>query len=203
MELIIASRNSFKIRELRTILEEFLPHVVIRSLLEIPDIFPPTFEHQDFEHNAIDKAVYTAQILQKPAISDESGLIVPYLGGYEASMKAKALQTPGTKLPNTKKILQELQNAQEHERFAFLESAIAFACPTTGLIKSTSSRLEGKIAFEESGPSSFDFASIFIKHEYSKTVACLSASVLERISHRRKSCEKIQTHLVKYFRNGE
>jgi XTP/dITP diphosphohydrolase len=199
MELLIASRNTFKIGELRRILERMLPHVRIRSLLEFPDVFPPTFEHQSFEQNAADKAMYAAQMTNIPSIGDESGLIVPFFGGYSASMKAKVLQAPGTKLPNSKKILTDLQGVEEANRSAFLECAIAFACPKKGMIKITSSRLEGYIAMAESGPASFDFASIFVKNEYSKTLASLPQSVFERISHRRKACEKLQSSLSLYF----
>ena len=199
MELLIASRNTFKIGELRRILEEMLPNVRIRSLLEFPNVFPPTFEHQSFEQNAADKAIFSAQMTNIPCIGDESGLIVPYLGGYPASMKAKVFQTPGLKLPNSKKILEDLQGVEEMNRSAFLECAIAFACPEKGAIKITSSRLEGYIATSESGPASFEFASIFIKNEYSKTLASLPYSVVDRISHRRKACEKLRSAFCSYF----
>jgi XTP/dITP diphosphohydrolase len=199
MELLIASRNTFKIGELRRILEEMLPSVRIRSLLEFPDVFPPTFEHQSFEQNAVDKALFAAQMTKLPCVGDESGLIVPYFGGYLASMKAKTLQTPGKRLPNSKKILSDLQGVDDVHRSAFLECAIAFACPEKGMIKVTSSRLEGYIAASESGPASFDFASIFVKNEYSKTLASLPQSVFERISHRRKACEKLRPAFRSYF----
>ena len=199
MELLIASRNTFKIGELRKVLEEMLPHVRIRSLLEYPDLFPPTFEHQSFEQNAIDKATFVARMTNLPSLSDESGLIVPYLGGYAASMQAKGLQPSGIKLPDFKKILTGLQGVEETQRAAFLECAIAFSCPEKGLIKSTTSRLEGYIATGEFGPASFDFASIFVKNEYSKTLAAMPQSVLERISHRRKACEKLRAVLCSYF----
>jgi XTP/dITP diphosphohydrolase len=199
MQLVIASSNAFKIGELRKILQSMLPQVQIRSLLEFPDIFPPTFGHQTFEQNAADKATYVSKMTGIPAVSDESGLVVPYLGGYSASMKSKSEQKLGSKLPNVAELLNDLQNVDDHCREAFLECCLAFACPKVGLVKVVSSRLEGYIATREKGPASFDFASIFVKHEYSTTLAAMPQSVYERISHRLKACEKLRFTLNAYF----
>jgi len=68
------------------------------------------------------------------------------------------------------------------------------------LITHSSARMEGTIAYEEEGPANSDFASVFLKHEYSKTLAQLPQSVLARISHRRKACEKLGPSLQHFFR---
>lgn len=198
MDLIIATKNPSKVRELRLILEELLPQVTVRSLVDFPAFTPVASQNRSFEENAIDKAVFAAQTLQCPCIADESGLVIPYLGDAEESLRRKQHQPAGKRLPNTKQILAELKNVEELNRTAFLECVIAFATPER-CIKTASARMEGMIAVSEQGPASFDFVSIFTKHEYSKTLAELPQSALARISHRRKACEKLWPFLREYF----
>lgn len=197
MDLIIATTNPSKVRELRLILEELLPDTLIRSLIDFPSFQPEPSENKSFEQNAIDKAVFAAKTLLVPCIADESGLVVPFLGDYQESLRRKQQQPVGKKLPNTKQILADLKNAEEVDRTAFLECVIVFATPD-GFVKSASARMEGTIAFQEHGPATFDFSSIFMKHEYSKTLAELPESAYVRISHRRKACEKLWPTLREY-----
>ena len=190
MDLIIATTNPSKVRELRPILEELLPNVLIRSLIDFPFFQQGPSENKSFEQNAIDKAVFAAKALHVPCIADESGLVIPFLGDYQESLRRKQQQPAGKKLPNTKQILTDLQNAEELDRTAFLECVVAFATPD-GFVKTASARMEGMIALQEHGPASFEFSSIFVKHDYSKTLAELPESAYARISHRRKACEKL------------
>jgi len=192
MDLVIASSNSSKVRELRSILEELFPNLRIRSLIEFPDFCPLSKTKESFEENAIEKALHAAQQLNRPCITDESGLVIPYLGNEKISLERKKNIAEGKKLPDTKTLLNDLQGVDEGNREAFLECVLAFAMPGS-LIRTSSARIEGYIAQEEMGPATFDFSSIFIKHEYSKTLAKLPESVQLRISHRRKACEKLQS----------
>ena len=199
MELIIASSNPFKVRELRTVLQEFLPTLTIRSLIDFPNFEPLKAEDESFEHNAAQKAVHAATLLQKPCVADDSGLVVLGFGGYAENLQRKKQQPAGKMLPDTKRLLSDLSHIDEAGRAAFLECAIAFAAPEAGLIKTASARMEGMIAPTEQGPATFDFSSIFIKHEYSKTIAKLPGAVQMRISYRRKAFEKLLSAIRSYF----
>ena len=196
--LVLATTNSFKVRELRTVLAELLPTLTVRSLLDFPHFHPEEVFGHSFEENAVAKSLSAAKILQLPCLSDESGLVIPFLGDYSDSLRRKKLQVPGKKLPDTKQLLIDLQQVDDLNRAAFLECTIAFAIPD-GTAKTASARMEGTIAHKEQGPSSFDFASVFVKFEYSKTLAELPESVCDRISHRRKACEKLWPVLREYF----
>ena len=198
MDLIIASMNSSKVRELRPVLEELLPNVSIRSLVDFPDFHFEVGNTNSFEENAAQKAIFAAQQLRLPCIADESGLVIPFLGDCKESFRRKQLQLPGKKLPDTKQILSDLLNVEEVNRTAFLECVLAFATPD-GLVKTVSARMEGMITPKEQGPASFDFASIFLKHEYRQTLAQLPQSAYARISHRRKACEKLLLVLREHF----
>jgi XTP/dITP diphosphohydrolase len=198
MDLIIASTNPSKVRELRLILEKLLPEISIRSLVDFPAFCADVSNNRSFEENAIAKAVFAAKTLHVPCVADESGLVIPFLGSYQESLRRKELQPLGKRLPNTKQILADLKNVEELNRTAFLECIIAFATPDD-LVKTASARMEGMIAVSERGASSFDFSSIFMKYEYSKTLAELPEFAYSRISHRRKACEKLWPIIREYF----
>ena len=198
MDLVLASMNPSKIRELRVILEELLPTVSIRSLVDFPAFHFEVQLEESFEKNAIQKAVYASKALGLPCIADESGLVVPFLGDCKESFRRKGLQDPSKLLPDTKQLLADLQTVEEVDRSAFLECALAFASPA-GLVKAALARMEGTIAIKEQGPASFDFASVFIKYDYRKTLAQLTESTYLRISHRRKACEKLLLPLREWF----
>jgi XTP/dITP diphosphohydrolase len=197
MEFVIASQNPAKVRELRLLFQELFPDAYIRSLLEFPDIPLPQGGQNSFEENAVAKATWAAKKLQKPCVCDESGLIVPYLGDAVESLRRKSIQPENVKLPDTKRLLKDLEGVDDFKRAAFLECVLAFAVPSSGVVKTVSARMEGSIATKEKGAASFDFASVFVKDGYATTLAELSSSVQARISHRRKACEKLYPGMQK------
>jgi XTP/dITP diphosphohydrolase len=168
-------------------------------LLEFPLAVPLKEVMGTFEKNAAAKAVSFANFLQLPVIADDSGLVVPVLGDHSESFRRKMQREQGKKLPDTKKLLSDLRDKSELERGAFLECALAFALPKIGCVKVVSARIEGTIALQEHGPASFDFASVFMKHEYSKTLAEIPPAALSRISHRRRACEMLAPVLRLHF----
>ena len=79
---------------------------------------------------------------------------------------------------------------KEGERDAYLECAIAIASPHE-LKRVVTARTEGRLAEVERGKIMFEFDTIFIKHDYSKTIGELAPSIRARISHRRKAVERL------------
>jgi XTP/dITP diphosphohydrolase len=194
MELLLVSFHLEKVRELKRILQDTLPDVVLTSLL---DFVPPQKEEESFEARAAQNAISAAASLGKPCLAEESGLVIPHLG--KEKMFQEARHSSGLFLPDNKKILRDLKDTDDSQRTAFLECSLSFATPQHGLVKTATCRMEGFIASQEKGSSPFDFASIFIKYEYNKTLAELTPSVKSRISHRRKVCDKLLPFLRSYF----
>ena len=197
MDLVLVSHHPERVRELKKVLQEALPHVNLFSIADFPQYTHEKIEATFLEQRATQKCMKAVDLLSKPCLADESGLIVPALG--KERIWAEELNVSGIFVPDTKRILQELQHVDEIERAAFLECSLSFATPENGLIRSATCRIEGVISTEERGRSLFDFSSIFIKYEYSKTLAELTPSVQARISHRRKACEKLLPFLRSYF----
>jgi XTP/dITP diphosphohydrolase len=186
MELVIASSNTHKVLQFREILKDLKSNLHVLSLFDFPHYKLPAFDSSiSFAENAKLKANHAATALQKNCLAEQWGLVIPALAGIETTLFE---QTGHVK--QTKKILSALEGKKEYERMAYLESCIACATPQ-GTLKESIGRAEGQIAETERGKSSSDFDSIFIKHDYMKTLAELPVSVRLRISHRRKALEKL------------
>lgn len=189
MQLVIASRNVHKIRECRAILRQ-LPSLDILSLLDFPHYQPPEETGSTFEENARLKAVHAAQNLDKWTLADDSGLVVPALGGRPGVFSARYAGKNATDKDNRRKLLEEMSNLTDTDRTAFFECWIVLASPQA-VVKTASGLCEGTITTEERGNRGFGYDPLFLKYEYSKTFAEIDEETKNRISHRRKALDKI------------
>ncbi len=197
MELVLVSFHPEKVRELKRILQENLPDVHLMSLLDFPAYRDQKDLGETSETRSVQRATSAVTFLSKPCLADDSGLIIPTLG--KERMFHEERHHSGLYLPDTKKVLRDLKNVDEARRDAFLECSLSFATPEHGLVRTATCRMEGFISAQEKGATPFDFATIFIKYEYNKTLAELTPSVQSRISHRRKACEKLLPFLRSYY----
>lgn len=190
MELVIASRNVHKIREFRAILKK-IGAFDLFSLIDFADYLPPEETGTTFEENAILKAVHAAKALNRWVIADDSGLVVPALGGAPGVRSRRYAGENATDMENRRKLLSEMAHLQEPGRQAYFECWIAIASPE-GLKKTSKGVSEGHIIEQERGRFGFGYDAIFVKHEYGKTFAELGEETKNRISHRRKAIDKLQ-----------
>ena len=188
-KLVIASTNIHKVRELRAILKPLIQWDVL-SLADFPQYTVPEETGKTFEENAILKAEHGAKTLNAWVIADDSGLVVPTLGGEPGVFSARYAGKDATDLENRKKLLEAMQHLLEEDRQAFFECAIALASPE-GLKKCVIGTCEGTLLTKDRGSNGFGYDPLFVKHGYNKTFAELGESLKNRISHRRKAIDKI------------
>ena len=79
MNIIIASNNKHKIREIKQILARY--PIAIKSLDDFPTIPEPPEEQPTFEGNALQKSNFVYNYTNGIVISDDSGLEVDALDG--------------------------------------------------------------------------------------------------------------------------
>jgi XTP/dITP diphosphohydrolase len=77
-KLVLASNNPGKLREFVALFAPFHIEVLPQSTFNIPEAEEP---HCTFLENALAKARHAAKLSGLPAMSDDSGLCVPALGG--------------------------------------------------------------------------------------------------------------------------
>ncbi len=188
-QLVIASTNIHKIREIKAILSQFYRFDIL-SLRDFPDYKPPEESGTSFKENAVLKAVVAAKVLNQWTLADDSGLVVPALGGAPGVFSARYAGEKATDADNRKKLLLNMRHLADQDRTAYFECCVALASPA-GEAKTVTATCEGSILQTERGGSGFGYDPLFVKHEYNKTFAELEEATKNRISHRRKALDKI------------
>jgi XTP/dITP diphosphohydrolase len=197
MDIVIASRNLHKIRELRELLKPF-KRIDVFSLLNFNDYAASSESGFSFQENATLKAAHVATALQKMVIADDSGLVVPALGGAPGISSSHYAGDQATDGENRQKLLHAMKGLTGLDRAAYYECSLAIADPAK-LIKCSTGICEGLILTEERGRNGFSYDSLFIKNDYDKTFGEIEETTKIRISHRRKAFEKLLTTLETLF----
>ncbi|MEN9654086.1 MAG: nucleoside-triphosphatase, partial [Chlamydiota bacterium] len=182
-ELVIATSNMHKIRELRSILKH-LRHLDILSLSDFPHYTAPPETGSTFQENALLKARHAATALGRWVLADDSGLVVPALGGEPGVRSARYAGENATDADNRKKLLEQMHHLMAEDRRAYFECCLALVSPS-GKEKCVCASCEGAILSQPTGGGGFGYDSLFIKDGYSKTFGELEESTKNRISHRR------------------
>ncbi|HTO17205.1 MAG TPA: RdgB/HAM1 family non-canonical purine NTP pyrophosphatase [Edaphocola sp.] len=182
--IILASNNKNKIKEIN----EMLPnHFEIISLKEagITEEIPEPYD--TFHLNAAAKAEYVFNKTGKLTFAEDSGLVVPILGGAPGAFSARYAGQPSNDLNNTLKLLKELED--ENERSAYYETVICLK----GLDKNYffEGRCEGSIDFEQKGANGFGYDPVFIPKGFNQTFGELDDSFKASISHRSKAVKSL------------
>lgn len=189
MEIIIASHNGNKVREIREMLRS-IRDTDFLSLHHFPKYVAPEETETTFEGNALLKARHAAKELNKWVLADDSGLVVPRLQGAPGVYSRRYSGENATDLENRRKLLIAMKDFTGIERSAYFECCLAL-CSPDGYEKCVTGICEGHILTEERGRNGFGYDALFVKHGYDKTFAEISDDVKSRISHRYKAFEKL------------
>src|SRR5207302_1460340 len=108
VEIVIASLNLHKISEFREMMRS-IQNIDLLSLHNFPHYAPPPEDGKSFQENAQLKARHAAMILKKWALADDSGLVVPSLGGAPGVFSRRYAGEDATDAENRRKLLLELQ----------------------------------------------------------------------------------------------
>lgn len=187
-EVIIATKNPGKAREFVQI---FAPRgMEVKTLLDFPEIADIEETGTTFEENAILKAEAVANFLNKMVISDDSGLVVDALGGRPGIFSARYAGEQKNDQDNIDKILSELSGVPEGKRTARFYCALAVAVPGQNTI-TVSGACEGRILEGQRGSGGFGYDPVFYLPELGLSMAELSSSEKNKISHRANALKKL------------
>lgn len=197
IEIIIASKNPGKIREIEAFLNlEFIKWLTHEDFKE----WPVTREAgQSFEENARKKALTLARWSGKSALADDSGLEVDALGGQPGVRSACFAGKNATYAQNNEKLLKLLSNVPYENRKARFRCILVLAEPS-GKDHLTEGVVEGRISLEPAGQEGFGYDPIFIPNGFDKTLAEFSLEEKNKISHRGQALQKMRDELLKLRR---
>jgi XTP/dITP diphosphohydrolase len=194
MDLLLATRNVHKTREVQRILG---PAFTVRDLTEHPQI-PETAETgKSFEDNAFLKALAVSRTLPDLVIADDSGLEVDALDGAPGIFSARYAGENATDKQNIEKLLSELARAaaEETKRSARFRCVIALARQGK-LLGTFEGIVEGTIVERARGSHGFGYDPVFVPGGFEKTFAELPAEVKNTISHRAKAIRGLTAQLA-------
>lgn len=187
MEIVLATKNSDKIREINSIMKG----IKFLSLKDSPEIKE---DGKTLRQNAILKAETIANHTGRIALADDSGLEVDALGGMPGVMSARFAGEKVSYTENNRKLLELMKGVSKRE--AKFRCVMALACPRTKTIV-REGICRGRIAKKSRGTHGFGYDPVFVVSGYNKTFAELLPSVKNSISHRAKALKKLDKVLKK------
>jgi XTP/dITP diphosphohydrolase len=192
MELVLASRNAHKLRELRALLA---PH----DLVPLPEgIDLPPELGESFADNALGKARAGAHATARPTLGEDSGIVVAALGGGPGIRSARYAGEDASDDQNLWKLLGETDGASD--RSAAYVCALALVAPGDGE-RLVEGRCEGRLARAPRGSGGFGYDPIFLPADVAdgRTMAELSSDEKNSISHRGRAAAA----LLRSLEDGE
>jgi len=187
-EIVLATHNADKRAEMADLLNDL--GMTVRTLAEFPQAPDVIEDGETCEANAIKKARTIADYTGLVAVADDTGLEINALGGRPGVYAARYAGPNLTYEDNWKKLLRELQGVPLQERGARFVTVVAIARPRTDQVETVEGVLNGLIAERAVGTSGFGYDPVFFVSELGKTLAELSHSEKNRISHRAKAFAK-------------
>ncbi len=193
--ILIATRNSGKVLELKNILDG-LPFELL-NLKDFPNVVEAEETGATFTENAKLKAQSYARQTGLFALADDSGLEVAALGGAPGIYSARYAGENADDAAKIEKLLDQISRTGSVDRSARFVCAAAVAGETGEILFTAEDYCEGKIAFEPRGKNGFGYDPVFVPSGFDRTFGELSDSVKRKISHRAHALEKI----IRYLRD--
>jgi len=193
MDLIFATRNKGKLKEIKSALE---PYCVIS--MDEAGITRDIVEDGDtYEANAIKKAETICRITRTVTLADDSGLEIDCLGKQPGLYSARYLGKETPYIEKNRLILDKMANVPDGKRSARFVCVIAAAFPG-GETHTERGVIEGLIAREISnGKNGFGYDPVFFLPEYGKTMSEIPMELKNEISHRGQALRKMKEFLIK------
>jgi XTP/dITP diphosphohydrolase len=200
--LLVATRSTHKLRELRELLD--LEHGELVSLEELGIPGDPVEDGETFETNAALKARFGARTSGLPTLADDSGLEVDALDGRPGVRTRRYAGEDATDEDNNRKLLAALAGLPPERRGARYVCALALALPAVhgprGGLPVTLSRgtCRGRIATAAQGTGGFGYDPIFepaSEPPGGRTLGLWTPAEKHAISHRSAAARRMTPHL--------
>jgi XTP/dITP diphosphohydrolase len=191
--LVVASSNPGKLREYQALAAG---HPIELQLLPEFDSLP-TFEeiYPAFAENAAGKALHYSRHTALPVMADDSGLVVPALGGAPGTKSARYAGAGASDAERVKKLLEELRGKSGEARRARFVCVQALA-QGGKIIAVFSDFVEGLLLDAPRGAGGFGYDPLFVYEPLGKTFAEIPREEKNKFSHRGKSFRKLLAFLA-------
>lgn len=181
MRLLVATTNTGKLREIRSVLGEVPVELV--TLRDLPTIEEPEETGLTFEDNARLKALYYSERSGMTTVAEDSGLVIDGLDGEPGVRSARFLRPDASYAERFADIFHRLSGPPEKNRAARFVCALAVA-DRGHVIYEARGTVEGEIAREPRGTAGFGYDPIFYYPPYGATLAEVGQDAKLAVAHR-------------------
>jgi XTP/dITP diphosphohydrolase len=182
--LVIASHNPGKIAEIDALLAPYGVRPVGAAALGLPE---PEETGATFEDNAALKARAAAEASGMAALADDSGLVVPALGGAPGIYSARWAGSEKDFRLAMERVQRELGH---NDRRAHFVAVLALAWPD-GEAPTWRGEAHGELIWPPRGERGFGYDPMFVPDGYEETFGEMGPELKHLISHRARAFAKL------------
>jgi XTP/dITP diphosphohydrolase len=194
-EIVLASNNPGKVREIAQLLADLDLSVLLQSQFDVPDVEETGLT---FVENAILKARNAAQKTGLATIADDSGLEVDALNGAPGIHSARYAGIGSSDQANLDKLLHALIDVPQGDRSARFQCLMVYLAhehdPSPLVCQGT---WEGRILFEPKGDNGFGYDPVFFVPTHNCSSAELPPKIKNELSHRGQALRTLVAALAK------
>lgn len=183
-KLVIASFNPGKVEEIAALLAPFGTQIMAASELGLE---APEETGASFRENAELKARAAAGATGLPALADDSGLVVPALGGAPGIHSARWAGQRRDFRTAMERVEQELGDADRRAWFA----CVLALCWPDGACQTFEGRVNGTLVWPPRGARGFGYDPMFVPDGGAGTFGEMDPDAKHRISHRADAFGKL------------
>lgn len=191
--IVLATHNTGKIRECKSMLEPLGFHVISVHDL-VPDIEEPVETGTTFYENARLKAAYYMQATGKPCLADDSGIIADALGNRPGVYSARYAGEACDDEANNQKLIADLSAFPPEQRTVHYDCVLVLLWPD-GREISAEGKCYGILRDFYAGHNGFGYDPLFYVPDKQKTMAELSLAEKNTLSHRGQALRKLVEQL--------
>ncbi len=184
---VLASGNAGKLKEFNARLSPLGIAFARQSELGVDEV-PET--GTTFVENAIIKARHAAEVTDRPALADDSGLCVDALGGAPGVYSARFAGDDATDSTNIDKLL-ALLGGETNRAAHFVSVLVLMRCHDDPLPLIVQATWDGQIIDQRRGDGGFGYDPIFYLPDLGCTAAELAPPTKNQISHRGQAINQL------------
>jgi len=193
MQLVLATNNEDKIREIKHLLDDLPVTILTRNdFLDFPDIEETGIT---LEENALLKATGIAEFCELPALADDSGLEVDALDGAPGVYSSRYAGEDVTYADNNRKLMRELEGVPAEKRTARFRCVIAIDWGD-GTTTTVDGAAEGVITEDIGEGQGFGYDPVFYYPPSGKRFSEMTLDEKNAVSHRGKALTRARDVII-------
>ncbi|MGH3342528.1 MAG: RdgB/HAM1 family non-canonical purine NTP pyrophosphatase [Carbonactinosporaceae bacterium] len=193
--LVLATRNRYKLEEMRAILAEAGLRIRLVGVDDVGGVPEVPETGLTFAENALLKARAVAAATGLPAAADDSGLCVDVLGGMPGVFSARWAGRHGDDRANLELLLAQLVDVPDEHRGAHFGCAATLVLPD-GRERVACGRLDGTLLRRPRGSGGFGYDPVLRPEGETRTAAELAPAEKNAISHRGRAFRALAPYVA-------